>query len=68
MKDIQREVASIEHHRVLGKERELLATESLNDLRETKIQADRRFSELQDEFAQAKHDLGCCKRSPATTG
>jgi hypothetical protein len=58
MKDIQRQVASIEHHRVLGKERELLATESLNDLRETKIQADRRFSELQDEFAQAKHDLG----------
>lgn len=58
MKDIQREVSNTEHHQVLAKERELLATESLNDLEETKSQANRRFSELQDEFAQARSDLG----------
>jgi hypothetical protein len=57
IQDIQREVTSTEHHRVLAKERELLATESLNDLRATKIQADRRHAELQDEFTQARRDL-----------
>jgi hypothetical protein len=58
LRDSERLVTSTEHHQLLAKERELLANESLNDLQETRQQADRRFGELEDEFAQAQSDLG----------
>jgi hypothetical protein len=57
LKDLERELKNIEHQKVLAKERELLANESLRDLEETKTQANQRFTELLDEFAQARGDL-----------
>lgn len=57
LKDLERELKNIEHQKVLAKERELLANESLRDLEETKTQANQRFAELLDEFAQARGDL-----------
>lgn len=58
LKDIERELKNTEHQKVLAKERELLAIESLRDLAETRSQADQCLTELQDEFAQARGDLG----------
>jgi len=58
LKDIERELKNTEHQKVLAKERELLATESLRDLEETKTQANQCLAELMDEFGQARGDLG----------
>lgn len=57
LKDVQRVVRNTEYQQVLAEERELLAIESLNDLRETQIYARRTYGELQDEFQQARSDL-----------
>jgi hypothetical protein len=58
VKDIERELKNTEEQKVLAKDRELLATKSLGDLEETKSQANQCLTELMDEFAQARGDLG----------
>jgi len=57
LQEIERALEYTENQKTLAKERELLATESLRDLEETKTQAGLRQQDLTNEFAQARGDL-----------
>jgi hypothetical protein len=57
MREIERKIKMLENEQMLAKERQLLASDSLLALEETKVEAGKRFRELQDEFVQGRGDL-----------